>query len=131
MIDTQAIRNKILDLAMRGKLTEQLLEDGTAEELYQQIQAEKQALIKAGKSKKDKLMPEITDDKAPFEIPKNWKWISLGELISIESGRGLTASKMKPGRIPVYGGNGISGYIRAKGVARRRKVSWRRPTWLR
>ena len=38
MIDTQAIRNKVLDLAMRGQLTEQLLEDGTADELYQQIQ---------------------------------------------------------------------------------------------
>ena len=55
MIDTQAIRNKILDLAIQGKLTKQLPEDGTAEELYQQIQAEKQELIKAGKIKKEKL----------------------------------------------------------------------------
>ena len=54
MIDTKAIRNKILDLAVRGKLTEQLSEDGTAEELFRQIQAEKQALIKAGKIKKEK-----------------------------------------------------------------------------
>ena len=46
MIDTQAIRSKILDLAIRGQLTEQLSEDGTAEELYQQIQAEKQRLSK-------------------------------------------------------------------------------------
>ena len=42
MIDTQAIRSKILDLAMRGQLTEQLPEDGNAEELYQQILEEKQ-----------------------------------------------------------------------------------------
>ena len=62
MIDTQAIRNKILDLAMCGKLSEQLPEDGTAEELYRQIQAEKQSLIKAGKIKKEKPLPEISDE---------------------------------------------------------------------
>ena len=80
MIDTQAIRSKILDLAMRGKLTEQLPEDGTAEELYRQIQAEKQKLIKAGKIKKGKPLPEIADGEVPFEIPANWKWIRLNEL---------------------------------------------------
>ena len=73
MIDTQAIRSKILDLAMRGQLTEQLPEDGTAEELYQQIQAEKKALVKAGKIKKEKPLPEITADEIPFDIPSNPK----------------------------------------------------------
>ena len=48
MIDTQAIRNKILDLAMRGQLTEQFPENGTAEELFKKIQAEKQSLIIRG-----------------------------------------------------------------------------------
>ena len=86
MIDTQAIRNKILDLAMRGQLTEQLPEDGTAEELFQKIQAEKQALIKAGKIKKDKLLPEIISDDVPFEIPGNWKWIRFAEICSIING---------------------------------------------
>ena len=46
MIDTQAIRKKILDLALRGKLTEQLPGDGTAEELYQRIQDEKEKLVR-------------------------------------------------------------------------------------
>ena len=80
MIDTQAIRSKILDLAMRGQLTEQLPEDGTAEELYQQILEEKQKLIKEGKIKKEKPLPEITDKEIPFEIPENWKWVRLKEL---------------------------------------------------
>ena len=80
MIDTQAIRSKILDLAMRGQLTEQLPEDGTAEELYQQIQEEKQKLAKEGKIKKEKPLPEITDKEIPFEIPENWKWVRLKEL---------------------------------------------------
>ena len=80
MIDTQAIRSKILDLAMRGQLTEQLTEDGTAEELYQQILEEKQKLIKEGKIKKQKPLPEITDEEIPFDIPKNWKWVRWGTI---------------------------------------------------
>ena len=86
MIDTKAIRNKILDLAIRGKLTEQLSEDGTAEELYQQIQEEKQALIKSGKIKKEKPLPEIAETEIPFEIPENWKWVRLGEFGSWHAG---------------------------------------------
>lgn len=81
-IDTQAIRNKILDLAMRGKLTEQLPEDGSAEELYRQIQKEKQALGKAGKIKKEKPLPEILEDDLPFEIPNNWRWGRLSDITS-------------------------------------------------
>ena len=80
MIDTKALRSRILDLAIQGKLTEQLPSDSTAEELYQQIQAEKLALIKEGKIKKEKPLPEISADEIPFEIPSNWKWVQLGEL---------------------------------------------------
>ena len=86
MIDTQAIRSKILDLAMRGKLTEQLPEDGTAEELYRQIQAEKQALVKAGKSKQEKPLPEVADDEVLFEIPSNWKWVRLADISTTNIG---------------------------------------------
>ena len=92
MIDTQSIRTKILDLAMRGQLTEQLPEDGTAEELYQQIQEEKQTLIKAGKIKKEKPLPEISEGEKPFEIPKSWKWVYLGELFQHNTGKALNAS---------------------------------------
>lgn len=110
MIDTKALRSRILDLAIQGKLTEQLPSDGTAEELYQQIHAEKQALINEGKIKKEKPLPEISADEIPFEIPNNWMWMRLGNFIHIESGKGLTAHDMKEGCIPVYGGNGINGY---------------------
>ncbi|MBP5787654.1 MAG: restriction endonuclease subunit S [Kiritimatiellae bacterium] len=79
-INTQAIRSKILDLAMRGKLTEQLSEDGTAEALYRQFQEKKQALIQTGKSKKGNPLPKIEEDEIPFAIPKNWKWIRLNDL---------------------------------------------------
>lgn len=79
MIDTQAIRIKVLDLAVRGLLTDQLNEDGSAAELCREIQKEKLCLIKDGKIKKEKPLPTITDDEKPYDIPTNWKWVRLGE----------------------------------------------------
>ena len=52
----------------------------TAEELYRQIQEEKQRLIKEGKIKKEKTLPEITEDEVPFDIPESWKWVRLGNI---------------------------------------------------
>lgn len=89
MIDTQAIRSKILDLAMRGQLTEQLPEDSTAEELYQQILEEKQKLIKEGSIKKNKTYPEITNEDMLFNTPTNWKWIRFSNIITLQSGQDL------------------------------------------
>ena len=81
-----ALKSKLIDAAIQGKLTEQLPEDGTAEDLYQQIQAEKQALVQAGKIKKEKPLPEITADEIPFEIPANWKWVRLSDITTTNIG---------------------------------------------
>lgn len=108
--DGNLLEKKILDLAIRGKLVEQRPEEGTAEDLYNQIQEEKKKLFAEGKIKKEKPLPEISEDEIPFDIPKSWKWVRLGNLISIKSGEGLVSSKMQDGNIPVYGGNGIAGY---------------------
>lgn len=75
------LKSKIIDAGIQGKLTEQLPEDGTAEELYQQIQQEKLALEKAGKIKKSKPLPPISDDEILFDAPDTWKWVRLGEII--------------------------------------------------
>ena len=104
------MQKSLLQMAIQGKLVEQRPEEGTGEELYQEIQKEKQALIKAGKIKKEKPLPEIAEEEKPFEIPESWKWVRLGNIISIQSGEGLTSSQMVKGSIPVYGGNGITGY---------------------
>lgn len=80
------LKEKLIDAAIQGKLTEQLPEDGTAEELYQQIQAAKQGLIKTGKIKKGKALPEITADEIPFDIPQNWKWVRLAGICAIING---------------------------------------------
>ena len=82
MIDTEALRKKVIDLAIQGKLTEQLPEDGSAEDLYAKIQEEIEKLIKEGKLKKQKPLPEIEEDESPFEIPKNWKWVRLRNICS-------------------------------------------------
>ena len=82
----QELKYSILQLAIQGKLVEQRPEEGTAEELYQQIQEEKQKLIKDGKIKKGKSLPEITVDEIPFDIPESWKWVRLSQLFSVLNG---------------------------------------------
>ena len=86
----ESLKAKLITAGIQGRLTEQLDSDGTAEELYQQIQAEKQRLIKEGKIKKEKPLPEIKPEEVPFEIPGNWKWVRFGFLYSFTNG---TASR--------------------------------------
>ena len=76
----EVLKSKIIDAGIHGKLTEQLPEDGTAEELLEQIAEEKKMHVKEGKIKASKSLPEITEDEIPFEIPDNWKWCRLVDL---------------------------------------------------
>ena len=92
MIDTEALRKKVIDLAIQGKLTYQLPSDGDAETLYAQILDQKSQLIKKGKLKKDKAFPDIAADEVPFEIPNNWKWVRFGTIITLQSGQDLNAN---------------------------------------
>ena len=78
--DAQALRDKILDLAMRGKLVPQDPNDEPASVLLEKIKAEKAELVKEKKIKKSKPLPEITDDEKPFDIPDSWEWVRLGEV---------------------------------------------------
>ena len=72
------LRQAVLQAAIQGKLTKQLPEDGNAKDLLEQIKEEKAKLIKEGKLKKEKPLPEITEDEKPFDIPDNWEWVRLG-----------------------------------------------------
>lgn len=80
---SEDMKKSILQYAMQGKLVEQRPEEGTGEELYQQIQREKEKLIKAGIIKKEKPLSEITEEEKPFEIPKSWKWVKLNSLVTV------------------------------------------------
>ena len=65
---------------------EQRSEEGTGEELFAQIQEEKKRLIAEKKIKKEKPLPEITEDEKPFDIPESWIWVRLSQIWSILNG---------------------------------------------
>ena len=77
------LRKSVLQSAIQGKLTEQLATDDKVEDLLQAIEEEKELLIKEKKIKKQKPLPKITEEEIPFEIPENWKWVRLGEIVLI------------------------------------------------
>lgn len=80
------MQKSVLQMAIQGKLVEQHPEEGTGEELFKQIQAEKQELIKSGKIKKEKPLPEITEDEVSFYIPETWIITRFGNAITLFSG---------------------------------------------
>lgn len=87
MMTAEQLKASILQMAFEGKLVDQRPEEGTGEELYQQIQTEKQSLIKEGKIKKQKPLPEITEEEKLFEIPESWKWCRIGDSFQVEMGQ--------------------------------------------
>ena len=100
-MNTKALRQKILDLAIHGKLVSQDPNDEPASVLLERIRAEKERLIKEGKIKKGKKSAKTSDKPHyPFELPKGWKWTTLGEIGEITTGN--TPSKDNK---EYYGGN--------------------------
>ena len=89
----QELRTSVFQFAVQGKLVEQRPEEGTGEELFQQIQVEKRALIKAGVFKKDKPLTEITEDEIPFDVPDTWEWVRLDDVVT---------KPIKRGKSPTY-----------------------------
>jgi len=111
------MQKSILQAAIRGKLVEQRPKEGTGDELYQQIQAEKLRLIKAGTIKKEKPLPEITEDEKPFDIPESWKWVRIGQIFHLQSGKNITSGDIYDEQSEdhaylCYGGNGKRGYVK-------------------
>lgn len=127
----QQLKNSILQEAIEGRLVPQDPNDEPASVLLERIRAEKARLVKEKKIKKDKNESRIyrtedghwmehfedksredvcIDEEIPFDIPSGWEWCRLGNIIKISSGDGLTSKEMDGGSIPVYGGNGITGY---------------------
>lgn len=108
--DARALREKILDLAMRGKLVKQDPNDEPASVLLEKIKAEKAELVKEKKIKKSKPLPEITDDEKTFDIPESWEWVRLGDIGEIFAGgdkpKTFSKTKDKYHTIPIYS-NGV------------------------
>ena len=119
----ERLKSAILQEAIQGKLVPQINEEGTAQELLEQIKAEKQKLVKEGKLKKSALNDsvifrgddnkywekstecmECIDDKIPFEIPSTWCWVRHNQLFEISGGSQPPKSQ--------FVDNPKSGYIR-------------------
>ena len=96
------MKKSILEYAIQGKLVEQRAEEGTGEELYQQIQSEKQRLIKEGKIKKEKPLTEIAEDEIPFDIPESWKWVKVGSLAVVQSSKRVFEKDYVSDGIPFF-----------------------------
>ena len=75
-------KKAILQEAVQGKLVPQISAEGIAKDLLEDIKKEKAKLIKEGKIKNEKPLPEITEDEIPFDIPENWCWCRLGEIVN-------------------------------------------------
>jgi type I restriction enzyme S subunit len=74
------LRKAILQLAVMGKLVPQDPNDPPASELLKEIEAEKRQLVKEGKIKNPKPLPEIKREEEPFELPQGWAWVRFGEI---------------------------------------------------
>ncbi|MEI9856754.1 restriction endonuclease subunit S [Enterobacter mori] len=85
------LRELILELAVRGKLVPQDPSDEPASELLKRIAAEKAELVRQGKIKKQKPLPEISEDEKPFELPVGWEWVRLIDIMA-DIHYGYTAS---------------------------------------
>ena len=90
----QDLKNSILQLAIQGKLVPQDANDEPASVLLERIKFEKQKLIKEKKIKKEKPLPEITEEEKPFEIPESWEWVRLGEIFSMQAGKNSKADEI-------------------------------------
>ena len=105
-MDTKKLRQKILELAIHGKLVPQDPNDEPASVLLERIRAEKERLIKEGKIKQSKKSAKSSDtphyeNEAPFEVPENWEWTTLGELCSFLS-RGKSPKYSEERKYPVF-----------------------------
>ena len=109
------LKKSILQEAIQGKLVPQIAEEGTAQELLEQIKTEKQKLVKEGKLKKSALNDSVIflgddnkyweksedgavciDEEIPFEIPSNWAWVRLDDICSfIHRGKSPKYSPIK------------------------------------
>ena len=116
-MDTKALRQKILDLAIHGKLVPQDPNDEPASVLLERIKAEKERLIKEGKIKKSKKSAKTSD--TPHyeqELPDGWCFSTLGEVFTLQAGKNITAKDIKDTNTEFhsykcYGGNGVRGFV--------------------
>lgn len=135
-MDTKALRQKILDLAIRGKLVPQDPNDEPASVLLERIREQKQQMVKEGKLKKKDIKNDSVifvgednlhyekfqdgtvkciEDEIPFEVPEGWNWARLRDICMMSAGKSKSTDQIKSepfeGSYPCFGGNGVRGYV--------------------
>lgn len=105
------LRELILELAVRGKLVPQDPNDEPASELLKRIAAEKAELVKQGKIKKQKPLPEISEEEKPFELPEGWEWVRLGDIGETNIGLTYSPNNIKETGTPVLRSSNIQNGI--------------------
>jgi type I restriction enzyme S subunit len=106
------MQKSILQMAIQGKLVSQLPDEGTGEELYQQIQAEKQRLIKSGELRKTKALPKITAEDIPTDFPESWKVCYMDDIAFVTKLAGFEYTKnvapnLVSNGIPLFKGKNV------------------------
>ena len=108
-MDTKKLRQKILDLAIRGRLVTQDPNDEPASVLLERIRAEKERLIKEGKIKRSKKSASDTPhyENVPFEVPEGWEWCTIDDIAESNIGLTYKPSDISNEGVPVYRSNNI------------------------
>lgn len=105
-VSIDKLKEAILQLAVQGKLTKQWREENPdvepASVLLEKIKEEKARLIKEKKIKKDKPLPEITEEEIPFELPEGWVWCRFGDIFTIKSSKRIFKSEYVLDGVPFY-----------------------------
>ncbi len=110
----QELRSTILQLAVQGRLVPQNPEEEPASVLLEKIREEKKRLIKEGKIKKQKPLPEIRPEEVPFDLPQGWEWVRFQDLGIFGRGK----SKHRPRNDPVLYKDGNIPIVQTGDIAR-------------
>ncbi|ELC8423193.1 restriction endonuclease subunit S [Clostridium perfringens] len=107
-MDTKALKNKILQLAIEGKLVPQNENDEPVSVLLERTKKEKEQLIKDKIIKKERLLPEVTEDDELFRLPYSWKWVRFSQVLDVRDGTHDTPKYIEKG-IPLITSKNING----------------------
>ena len=116
-MNTKQLKQKILSLAISGKLVPQDPSDEPASELLKRIKAERESTVEKGRQQKATTDTSHYQQQPPFELPEGWVWCKLGEIFYLKAGENITSKdiseiKKEDFIYPCYGGNGIRGYTK-------------------
>ena len=108
----ERLRKSLLQAAMQGRLVPQNPDDEPAAVLLERIRAEKARLVAAGKVRKQKPLPPVSEAEKPFALPNGWEWVRLGDVFHLQAGKFISAENItEQGKFPCFGGNGLRGFV--------------------